>query len=49
MDATSAIEGLGLFDIREKLNHLGGRLMIKSTPGQGASLCMQVPLNFCAN
>ncbi len=47
--AMSTHEGFGLFDIREKLNHLGGRLLINSTPGQGASVSMQVPLNVCVN
>jgi len=43
---TAAHEGLGLFDIKEKLNHLGGRLTIDSKPGQGTSICMRVPLNL---
>jgi len=40
---TPSQDGFGLFDIREKLNHLGGSLIIDSTPGQGTSICMQVP------
>ncbi len=36
--------GYGLFDIREKLSHLGGRLKIVSTPGNGTTVHMKVPL-----
>jgi len=43
---TAAHEGFGLFDIREKLNHLGGNLIIDSKPGQGTSICMRVPLDL---
>ena len=39
-------QGFGLFDVREKLNHLGGRLLINSAPGQGTSIRMQVPPNI---
>lgn len=41
---TSSHEGFGLFDINEKLNHLGGSLIIDSAPGKGTSISMQVPL-----
>jgi len=37
-------EGFGLFDIKEKINHLGGRLDISSTPGSGTFIRMKVPL-----
>jgi PAS domain S-box-containing protein len=43
---TSSIDGFGLFDIREKLNHLGGHLIIDSVSGQGTSISMQVPLHL---
>lgn len=43
---TSSHDGFGLFDINEKLNHLGGSLIIDSTPGQGTSISMQVPLKM---
>ena len=36
--------GFGLFDIREKINHLGGRLTINSTPGSGTRIGLSVPL-----
>jgi PAS domain S-box-containing protein len=43
---TAAHDGFGLFDIREKMNHLGGHLTIDSAPGQGTSIRMQVPLHL---
>ena len=36
--------GLGLALAKHVLNRHGGRLTIESTPGQGASFCMHVPL-----
>ena len=41
---TASHDGFGLFDIKEKLNHLGGHLVIDSAPGQGTSISMQVPV-----
>lgn len=38
-------DGFGLFDIREKINHLGGHLTIHSTPGSGTRIGLRVPLN----
>ena len=38
-------DGFGLFDIREKINHLNGRLAIHSTPGSGTRIGLSVPLN----
>jgi two-component system, OmpR family, phosphate regulon sensor histidine kinase PhoR len=37
--------GLGLALVKHILNRHGGRLTIDSTPGQGASFCMHVPLS----
>lgn len=37
-------DGFGIFDIREKINHLGGRLTIHSTPGSGTRIGLSVPL-----
>jgi PAS domain S-box-containing protein len=39
----SSTGGFGLFDIREKLLHLGGTLDIDSQPGHGATIIMRVP------
>ncbi len=36
--------GFGLFDISERLAHLGGRLSISSTPGQGSTFTLTAPL-----
>ena len=38
-------DGFGLFDIREKISHLGGHLTINSTPGSGTRIGLSVPLN----
>lgn len=43
---TTSHDGFGLFDIKEKLHHLGGRLTIDSASGQGTAICMQVPLQM---
>ncbi len=37
--------GLGLALVKHILNRHGGRLTIESTPGQGASFCMHLPLS----
>jgi len=36
--------GFGLFSIRERLPHLGGELIIDSTPGDGVRATMRMPL-----
>lgn len=36
--------GLGLFTIRERLQAIGGTLQIDSTPGEGTSILVSVPL-----
>lgn len=38
--------GYGLFSIRERLNHLGGNLVIKSKPGHGTRVSMVSPMNI---
>jgi len=45
LDAASAgSAGFGLFSIRERLPHLGGELIIDSTPGDGVRATMRMPL-----
>ncbi len=41
---TAAYEGFGIFDIREKIQHLGGNLAIDSKPGAGTSIMIEVPV-----
>jgi PAS domain S-box-containing protein len=36
--------GFGLFNIRERLSHLGGRLEVRSEPGQGTRIVLAGPL-----
>ena len=38
--------GFGLFSIRERLRHLGGRVDIKSQHGQGTTVTLTAPLNL---
>jgi signal transduction histidine kinase len=40
----SEIKGFGLFSIRERLDHLGGQLKIKSEPGHGTQVTLVAPL-----
>ena len=35
--------GFGLFSVRERLRHLGGRLLIHSTIGSGSRVTMRLP------
>jgi signal transduction histidine kinase len=37
--------GYGLFSIRERLSHVGGRLMVESRPGNGSRLTLVAPLS----
>ncbi len=37
--------GIGLFSIRERLKHLGGRLESSSAPGRGSRMTVVVPLD----
>ena len=37
--------GFGLFSIRERLRHLGGQILIRSTIGSGSRLTMQLPVD----
>ena len=36
--------GFGLFNIRERLDYVGGRLLIKSQPGEGTAVTLLAPL-----
>jgi len=36
--------GFGLFSIRERFNHLGGRVEIQSKPGQGTRVVLLLPV-----
>lgn len=38
--------GYGLFSIRERLDLLGGRLVIDSEPGRGSTLCLYAPMTI---
>lgn len=38
------MEGFGLFSIRERLSHVGGRLDVESHPGSGARITLTAPV-----
>ena len=39
-----ASHAYGLFSIRERLSHLGGRMRVDSNPGRGTTITLEVPL-----
>jgi PAS domain S-box-containing protein len=42
-DARGSGGGFGFFSMRERLNYLGGRLEVRSKPGQGSQVILTVP------
>jgi signal transduction histidine kinase len=34
-------KGFGLFNIKERINHIGGRFKIESAPGKGTQVCLE--------
>lgn len=38
------LRGYGLFNIRERLGYIGGRLLVRSTPGDGTEILLTTPL-----
>ncbi len=42
-EATGEPGGFGLFSIRERLRHLGGRMDVRSAPGSGCTVTLQLP------
>ena len=38
-------KSFGLFSVKERLDFLGGKLEIKSEPGQGTRVTLEAPLN----
>lgn len=47
-DAASDDGGFGLRAMRERVEHLGGRLLIESSPGEGTTLAVQLPARTTA-
>ncbi len=39
----SGCDGYGLFSIRERLDHIGGRMRLSSEPGRGTTVALTVP------
>ncbi|MBI5409822.1 MAG: PAS domain S-box protein [Nitrospirae bacterium] len=42
-DSSLTYNGYGLFNIRERMNHIGGHFEIKSTPGRGTRVTLVAP------
>lgn len=47
-DAAAAMDGghMGLFGIRERVDLMGGTLHVESTPGEGTSVFVEVPIEL---
>jgi two-component system CheB/CheR fusion protein len=43
-DPASSGEGYGLFGVREQISRLGGTFAVASTPGEGTTITIEVPL-----
>jgi two-component system NarL family sensor kinase len=46
--AEAATSGFGLFNIRERMAHLGGRVEMASQPGRGCRVTVSVPAGAAA-
>lgn len=46
-EAMATRDGFGLFNIRERLAHFGGGLVIDSSPGRGTAVVLHVPITEC--
>jgi PAS domain S-box-containing protein len=46
LESSKRPKGFGIFSIRERLNHIGGRFQIKSTIGKGTTVTLIAPLNI---
>jgi signal transduction histidine kinase len=42
--SAGAATGYGLFSVRERIEHLGGKVEIRSTPGAGTTVTLAVPI-----
>ncbi len=47
--AGSHAGGLGLFSVRERLDHVGGRLEVRSAPGRGTRMVVVAPLEIAGS
>jgi signal transduction histidine kinase len=44
--AANTVSGFGLFSIRERLQHVGGSLVIQSSHGQGTQVTIEAPIGY---
>jgi len=45
-EKVAELSGVGLFSIRERINHLGGRLEVESGPGKGTRVTIVSPKKY---
>ncbi|MDX9788262.1 MAG: CHASE4 domain-containing protein [Desulfobacterales bacterium] len=45
-EAVNVELGFGLFSIKERIHHFGGRFELDSAPGKGTRVCLTVPLKY---
>ena len=45
-DSTKGAQGMGIgaHQIRETIREMGGSVSVESTPGEGTTLCLRIPL-----
>ena len=41
--AAQPVDGFGLTAMRERVEHLGGTLLVESAPGEGTTLVIEIP------
>ncbi len=46
LDSATVTKGFGLLSLRERINHIGGTLVIESAPGRGSRFTLTVPLRM---
>jgi PAS domain S-box-containing protein len=46
LDDVVAKKGLGLLSLRERINYMGGRLNIESSPNQGSCVSLTIPISL---
>jgi PAS domain S-box-containing protein len=45
-ETTSQTSGFGLFNIRERMNHINGKFSLSSVPGEGTVVTLEAPLDL---
>jgi signal transduction histidine kinase len=45
LDSAVAKDGFGLLSLRERVDYIGGNMLIESAPGQGSKFILSIPVN----